>query len=452
MAGAGESNMNMGRKKFFLALALGGLVIGSSLSLGAENWSQWRGPFFNGSTTEKGLPTRFSKTENVKWVVDLPGPAAATPIIWNDRVFVSSVDQKARTLQALCLGRSGGKPLWKQETGVGLGLDDKSNFASPSPVTDGKLVWFFYGNGQLVAFDFEGKEVWTRNIQKDCGQFAYQWTYGSSPTLYDGRLYVQVLQRDVPVHGRGRTDGPIDSYLLALDPQTGKELWKAVRPNDAREESKESYATPVPFTFKDRTEILIAGGDCITGHDPATGKELWRWGTWNPSRITHWRLVPSPVAGDGVVLACGPKGAPVCAVKAGGNGKLDDSGLAWKGAEHEISSDVSTPLFYQNRFYILNSDRKTIARVVPESGKVEWVGEPGSAAKIESSPTGADGKIYFMSQRGDIYVVEAGEQFKVLHTAAMGDEGDRDLRSSIAIAQGCLFIRTGAKLYCVAGK
>ena len=165
MAGAGESNMNMGRKKFFLALALGGLVIGSSFSLRAENWSQWRGPFFNGSTTEKGLPTRFSKTENVKWVVDLPGPAAATPIIWNDRVFVSSVDQKARTLQALCLGRSGGKPLWKQETGVGLGLDDKSNFASSSPVTDGKLVWFFYGNGQLAAFDFEGKEVWSRNIQ-----------------------------------------------------------------------------------------------------------------------------------------------------------------------------------------------------------------------------------------------------------------------------------------------
>ncbi len=444
--------MKVTRKWFVLKLTLGALIMVAAPSLRAENWPQWRGPFFNGSTTEKGLPTSFSKSENVKWMVDLPGPSAATPIVWNDRVFVSSVDGKAGTLQAVCFDRTTGKILWNHETGVGTQLDDRSNYASPSPVTDGKLAWFFYGNGELVAFDFDGKKVWARNIQKDYGQFAFQWTFSSTPTLFEGRLYLQVLQRDVPVQGRGRSGGPIDSFLLALDPQTGNELWKVVRPNDAREESKESYATPIPFTFQNRTEILIAGGDCITGHDPANGREIWRWGTWNPGRITHWRLVPSPVAGGGVALACGPKGAPVCAVKAGGKGALDDSGLAWKGPEREISSDVSTPLFYQDRFYVLNSDRKTLSRVVPDSGKIEWTGEPGSPAKIESSPSGADGKIYFMSQRGDAYVVEAGEQFKLLHTAAMGDDGDRDLRSSIAIAQGCLFIRTGTKLYCVGNK
>jgi outer membrane protein assembly factor BamB len=150
-----------------------------------------------------------------------------------------------------------------------------------------------------------------------------------------------------------------------------------------------------------------------------------------------------------VVLACAPKGAPVYAFKAGGKGLLDDSGRAWTSEQREISSDVSTPLFYQDRFYVINSDRKTISRLVPDTGKVEWTGEPGSQAKIESSPTAADGRIYFMNQRGDVFVVEAGDSFKVLHTAAMGDEGDRDLRSSVAIAQGCLFIRTGSKLYCV---
>jgi len=444
--------MNNDKQMFALLLALGGLAAFASPSMPAENWPQWRGPYYNGSTTEKNLPTVFSKTENVKWAVDLPGPSAATPIIWNDRVFVSSVDQKAGTLQAICLDRASGKLLWKHETGLGLGLDDKSNFASPSPVTDGKRVWFFYGNGQLAAFDFDGKPVWSRDIQKDYGQFAFQWTFGSSPTFYAGRLYLQDLQRDVPVHGRGRTDGPIDSFLLALDPETGKELWKAVRPNDAREESKESYATPVPFTSNGRTEILIAGGDCITGHDPATGKQLWRWGSWNPGKITHWRLVPSPVAGDGVVLACAPKGSPVFAVKTGGNGALDSSGLAWTSSEREISSDVSTPLFYEGRFYILNSDRRAIARVVPASGKVEWVGDTGSQAKIEASPTAADGKIYFLNHRGDVFVVEAGEQFKLLHTTALGDEGDNNLRSSISIAQGCLFIRTGSKLYCVGNR
>jgi outer membrane protein assembly factor BamB len=444
--------MNTGKNLPVLLLTVAGLITLTSHSARAENWPQWRGPAFNGSTTEKGLPTTFSKTENVLWAADMPGPSAATPIIWNDRVFVSSVDQQAGTLQALCLDRASGKILWQREAGVGIKVDDKSNFASPSPVTDGTLVWFFYGNGQLVAFDFAGKQLWTRNIQKDYGQFAFQWTFSSSPTSYEGRLYLQILQRNVPVHGRGRTDGPIDSFLLALDPQTGKELWKASRPNDAREESKESYATPIPFTFNNRTELLIAGGDCLTGHDPATGKEFWRWGTWNPERIGHWRLVPSPVAGGGVVLGCGPKGAPVCAVKAGAKGTLDDSGLAWKSTEREISTDVSTPLFYQGRFYVLNSDRKSIARVVPASGKVEWVGEPGSQAKIEASPTAAGGRIYFMNFRGDVFIVEAGEQFKVLHKTAMGDDGDNDLRSSIAIAHGCLFIRTGSKLYCVGNK
>src|SRR5438093_1399942 len=182
--------MNPRRKLFVLIWALGGLITSPGHSARAENWSQWRGPFFNGSTTEKGLPSIFSKTENVNWVADLPGPSAATPIIWNDRVLLSSVDQKAGTLQAICLDRATGRALWKRETGVGVSLDDRSNYASPSPVTDGKLVWFFYGNGQLVALDLEGKEVWSRNLQKDYGAFAFQWTFSSSPTLYDGRLYL----------------------------------------------------------------------------------------------------------------------------------------------------------------------------------------------------------------------------------------------------------------------
>src|SRR5947207_5032945 len=161
-----EKIMNLVKKLFVLLVTLGGLMAVTTPAVRAENWPQWRGPFFNGSTTEKGLPTTFSKTENVKWVAGLPGPSAATPVIWSDRVFVSSVDQKVGTLQALCLDRGSGKILWKKEAGVGLGLDDRSNFASPSPVTDGKLAWFFYGNGQLVAFDLDGREAWSRNIQK----------------------------------------------------------------------------------------------------------------------------------------------------------------------------------------------------------------------------------------------------------------------------------------------
>ncbi|PYI82091.1 MAG: hypothetical protein DME26_18675, partial [Verrucomicrobia bacterium] len=125
-----------------------------------------------------------------------------------------------------------------------------------------------------------------------------------------------------------------DSYLLALEPATGKELWRVVRPSEAHEESLEAYSTPMPYTHNGRTELIITGGDSISGHDPATGKEIWRWGTWNPTRITHWRLVPSPVAGGGVALACAPKGSPVYALKLDSKGTLTDTDLAWTTTKH----------------------------------------------------------------------------------------------------------------------
>jgi outer membrane protein assembly factor BamB len=420
-----------------------------TVSINAENWPQWRGPFLNGSTTEKNLPATFSKTENVKWCAPLPGPAAATPIVWNDHVFVSTTDQSNRTTRALCFDRKSGKVIWDEQVSSSYGYGDSSNFASPSPVTDGQVVVFLYGNGDLAAFDFAGKKIWSRNLQKDYGGLAYNWTYGASPLLYDGKLFVAVLQRNEPVHGRGRTDGPIDSYLLAMEPQTGKTLWKHARPCDARAESHEAYSTPIPFTYDGRTELLVIGGDCITGHSPKDGEEFWRWATWNPTKITHWRLVPSVVTGGNVLLASAPKGSPIYAFKPGGKGQLEDSWIAWKSQERDVSTDVATPLFYQGRFYVLNGERRTISRVDPATGKADWIGDLESRIKIEASPIGADGKIYFQNFRGEVFVVAAAEQFRLLHKAAMGDEEDDQIRATIAAAQGNLFIRTLHKLYCI---
>src|SRR5436305_1388796 len=143
----------------------------TSFTAGAENWPQWRGPSFNGASSETGLPTKFSKTENVRWSVSMPGPSAATPIVWGDKVFVSSGDQEKKSMLAICLDRKTGQTLWTHEAGVSYSQDRQSNYASPSPVTDGKLVVFFYGSGELAAFDFSGKQLWQRNIQKDYGQF-----------------------------------------------------------------------------------------------------------------------------------------------------------------------------------------------------------------------------------------------------------------------------------------
>lgn len=435
-----------------LTAALSAVMLLSSIAVRADNWPHWRGPQFNGSSAEKNFPTEFSKTNNVKWVAELPGPAAATPIVWGDHVFVSSTDLKARSLRALALDRKTGKELWNHEVSPAFSHDNMSNYGSPSPVTDGRLVYFYYGNGELIAFDFAGKKVWSRNLQQDYGQFAYQWTYGSSPTLTDGKLILQVLQRDVPVNGRGRKDGPNDSYLLALDPATGKELWRHVRPSEAHTESKESYATPIPVTLEGKPRVLIAGGDSISMHDLAhAGAELWRWGGYNPTRIGHWRLVASPVANAALALVCAPKGAPIYAVRLDSKGNVPDSDLAWTSSEREVSSDVCTPLLYEGKFYVLNGERatKTLARVDPATGKADWIGEIPGRAKIESSPTGADGKIYFQNFRGEVFVVAADKEFKVLHTTQLADAGEDRLRSTIVPAYGNLFIRTDRKLYCI---
>jgi outer membrane protein assembly factor BamB len=234
-----------------------------------------------------------------------------------------------------------------------------------------------------------------------------------------------------------------------MDPATGKTLWKVQRPSDAVAESREAFSTPVPYTYNGREEILISGGDMLSGSDPETGKELWRWGTWNPTRIGHWRLVPSPVAGDGIILGCAPKRDPVYAVKAGGSGTLDNSWLAWKSdTVREVSSDVPTPAFYDGDFFVLSDVRKSISRVEPKTGKVKWSKELPGNAKYEASPTAAAGHIYLQNFKGDVVVVEA-KSGDIRSTVAMGDSGDDETRSVVAVAHGQLFIRTNHKLFVI---
>jgi outer membrane protein assembly factor BamB len=198
-----------------------------------------------------------------------------------------------------------------------------------------------------------------------------------------------------------------------------------------------------------RKELLIAGGDILTGHDPETGEELWRWGTWNPGhREPFFRLVPSPVAGGGVVLACAPKGAPVFAVKSGGKGDMSPDGLAWSSEPRSpVSSDVPTPLYYKGKFYVLSDVRRALSRVNPADGKIEWTTPIETTAMCWGSPTGADGKVYVISVRGEVTVFDA-DSGKVLSRALMA-EGEGDIRASIAIAHNNLFIRTESKLFCV---
>jgi len=449
--------------KPFLAAVL---CLSALASLRAENWAQWRGPNFNGSTSEKNLPATFSKTENVVWSAPMPGPSGATPVVWGDYVFVSSTDDTAKTCVALAFDRKTGKDLWRVKVADGAGQDRMSTFSNSSPVTDGKHVWFFYGNGELVCFDLAGKEVWRRNIEKDYGQFAFQWTFSSSPLLHDGRLYLQVLQRDVPVNGRGRKDGPNESYLLALDPRDRQGALESAAPRrrQARNRSKPSphprlTSTPGARNCSSWAAIASAG----TIRTPARNSGAGAPGTPRASGTGGWCRRPPPAR-----ASCWPAGRrmhPIYAVKLGGNGTLSNAGLAWQSyvqnteetnkvarslETRELSSDVPTPLFYEGKFYVLNGNKKKLLCLEP-SGKIVWSGDLGKG-NFQSSPTAADGKIYMMNFPGEVFVVQAGgSEFKLLHSAAMG-EGENTLRASIPISQGQLFIRTSKTLYCVGKK
>jgi len=433
-----------------IALCVTVLLIVSSWTA-AEDWPQWRGPQQNGSTVETDLPTEWSTTDNVAWAADLPGCSASTPIVAGGQIYLTCVDASTEKLLCICLDQASGEILWRYELEGDVRRDGRSTFAAPSAVSDGEAVVFFFSNGELIRFRKDGLMQWKRNIQNDYGTFAFLWTFAASPMLYEGKVYIQVLQRDVPVDGRGFADRPNESYILAIDYETGETVWRQVRPCEANAESKESFSTPVIAEINGRDQLLIIGGDDLTGHDPQTGKELWRWGTWNPERIGHWRLVPSPVAGDGIVLACGPKRAPIFAIQPGDDsGQLSDDAITWLSAEvRDVTSDVPTPAFYDGDFFVLSDVQKKLARIDTTTGEVEWMIDTPGRGKYEASPTAADGKIYIFNFDGDATVVDAvsGE---ILNTISMDEpENGEVCRATIVAAGGQLFIRTTRTLYCI---
>ena len=425
------------------------IALALTLTAHAENWAQWRGPAFNGTSPEKNLPTEWSAESGVKWKVALPGPSGSTPAIWGDSIFITSPDAD-KNLLLLCYGKKDGALRWKQVLGASAVAKGKGNMASSSPLTDGKTVWALFGTGDLAALDFSGKILWKRDLAADYGKFAINWIYGSSPLLYEGKLYIPVLQRspapeDYP--GLAGAGGERESYLLALDPATGKTLWKQVRPSDAKLESLESYATPVPHVSGGKTQLLVVGGDFISGHDPATGAELWRGFGINPEKGEWMRLVPSAVSAGDVAIICGPKKHALLAFHTDGSGDVSESKLAWK-FDEKHTPDVCTPAYWDGKLFALDGDSHTLTCLDPKTGDKKWQGDvPERSTVIRCSPTVADGKIYCTNEKGTTYVFDAaGHECKLIATNPLPDQ---DVRGSLAVSDGHLYLRGGTSLYCI---
>ena len=288
--------------------------------------------------------------------------------------------------------------------------------------------------------------------------------------LYRDRLYVQVLQRaDPKVYRHATDDKPTrDSFLLCLDPQSGGELWRQIRKTDALDESQDAYSSPVVRPTVRGAEIVVFGADCVTGHHAETGAELWRSGSLNAKKSTVWRTIASPVAGPAGVYVCLPRSkSPTVAVSPGEPGDKA-AAVAWQNAE--ASSDVPSPLYYRGKVFVLNGNQQTLTCVDPRTGATRWSGSLEADEIFSASPTGADGKIYCIGEGGTVVVLAAGDEFKVLSRFTMKGEGrSSDLAphgpprpsispesgpvlSTIAVANGHLFVRTPRYLYCIGPK
>lgn len=429
-----------------LLLAL--LACGALGAQGAD-WPNWRGPALNGSTADTGFLQTWGADSGIKWSAPLPGFSGATPCVVGENVFVSSPDSN-KNLLLLCLDRKDGKVRWQKELGTGDQTKGRTspNMTSPSPISDGKSVYVLYGTGDLAALDLNGKVLWQRNLGTDHGRFSIMWLYGCSPALYRGKLYIQVLQRSpVPGDYTHAMDGnkERESYLLAIDAATGKDLWKHVRTTDAKLESMESYSTPIPYEHDGKAEILVFGGDYLTGHDPDTGAELWRCGGFNPKKGEWMRVVTSPVTWKDMIYAVGPKKVPLSAIKAGGKGDITATHVAWQFSD--APPDVCTPVVYQDKLFVLDGDKQSLTCLDPKTGNKIWSGSLGVRENFKASPTAAEGRIYCVSERGTVVICDAGPEFKVLSTIELG--GGEPSRSSIVASQGQLFIRLAEKLLCV---
>jgi len=431
------------RRRIVLLGIVAEVLIWSGFSAGGD-WPQWRGPHFTGAADETNLPANWDPNGGVHigWTVDLPGPGGATPIVWKDRVFVSSAQAGGDKLYALCYDAATGKELWRRDMGRVTTPNKRNEMAAPSPVTDGKLVVFLYGTGAIAGFDLEGEPAWSRNLAVEYSKLQLNWGHSSSPLLYQDRLYVAVL-RSLEVGGDlvGTEYAP-QSFMSALELETGKTVWRRPRVTPAQQEAREGYGTPIPYEAGGRQEVLLAGADWLTGWNPANGQEVWRL-DYNPRRQANWRLVSTPVVGEGLVYLMLPRaGSGLWAVRPGGGGQPPE--VAWKFEKY--TPDVPCSLLYGGRLYVLDDNRKVMTCLNPATGQQIWQGELGGRDQYFASPLGADGKVYCMDVSGEVVVLKAGATFEVLGRQCMGG---KDVRSSIIAAAGGLFIRTNTTLYFV---
>ena len=384
---------------------------------GARYWPVWRGPSGQGLVTGS-YPDTWSATENVEWKKPVPGRGNSSPIVWGDRIFLTTAYDGGRRLSLIAFRRSDGTQLWETFAPDGRTgrAHHKNGHASATPSTDGSLIYASFGSRGLAAFDFNGKLVW----HKDLGDVDNYHGAAGSPLLYKNRV---ILYQDF--------DG--GSFVAAFDSKTGKELWRTPR------RASVGWGTPVAVRVAGRDEIIVSSQGAVTAYDPDTGKELW------VCDGNSFEVIPTPVVGHGLVFASSGRVGPTLAIRPGGRGNVTRTHLVWTSPKG--SPFVPSPIIYGDQLYMVNDMASIVTSFEAATGKVLWQGRLGVAQRegFSASPVAVDGKIFFTNDQGETFVLRAGPTFELLRTNRIGET----TLASPALVDGRWYIRTDRSLFAI---
>jgi outer membrane protein assembly factor BamB len=445
--------MQQARWRSIGGLATLAFTVVASPALAAENWPSFRGPLASGVRDGENLPTDWDVRtgRNVRFKIAIPGLGHSSPIVWGDRVFLTSAvgspfaplklgdtggidlaqDTGAFSWKLFCVSARDGKLLWEREAFAGPVRSKrhaKSSQANATPVTDGRTVVAVFGSGGVAAYDFEGQLKWKADLGAlnpgYFGDASSEWGHASSPIIDGDRVFLQV-------------DRHAGSFLAAFDLATGKQLWTVPR------DERPVWATPTLFESGGRKELIVVGGYHVRSYDPRDGRELWRF------KDDAQVKTPTPFAAGGlIVLAGGYRGRPIYALKPGGLGDISvpesaASGpfLAWR--TEPGGPYTTTPLAYDGLLYTVRDEGIATAYDLATGKRIY---QERTNATHSASPVGSDGKLYLAAEGGEVLVLKAGRTFEIVARNDMGET----VMDTPAIANGSLFVRTQGHLYAIA--
>ncbi len=407
---------NMYNRVLFLSVSL--MVLASSLR--AENWNQWRGSRRDGTSLETNVPIRWSSTQHIVWKTPLPGKGHASPIVWDDRIFtVTAIMEKQQRL-LLCLDRISGKILWQQVVLVAPleRINRLNSYASSTPITDGRYVYVTFLDRDkmfVAAYDFDGNKIW----EERPGVFSSMHGYCSSPVLWNEKLILN-----------GDHDGP--GYLVALDRNHGKTVWKTPRPNHTR-----SYCPPIIRTIDGRNQLILSGSKCVASYDPDTGKQHWI--SDGPTEQFVASLVYN---GDLLFMTCGYPQRFMQGIRPDGSGNVTKTHIQWVTRNDGDCAYVPSPIAFGD-YFIVVSDKGVASCLRAKTGQLVWKEKLGGGHS--ASLVSANGLVYFLSDKGVTTVVRPGEKFDLVARNELGE----DTYASPAISQGKIYIRGLKHLFCI---